>query len=252
MSKRPDLKVFPYLKTGYMGLVVSKFPLTNIRVRRAIAMAIDRTKFDAILHGGQQRASSFIPPHMMGYAAKMGLPFDPELARIELRNAGFGASRPLELELVVPNNDKTLTIAQFIQEQLKKNIGARVTLQSFDHKTFRSQLDLHSYPLFVLSWSADYPDPDNFLSLFLGGAGNNRTTWKDDSYDQLVVGARGGTTLREREGKYLRAQKILLQDQAAVLPLYYEPNLALVRPRVKGLDINPLNYLVLKEVNLAN
>lgn len=251
LAHNPELKAFPYLKTGYLGFVTDKYPVSNVRVRRAIAMAIDRSKLGEILHGGQKPAASFVPPPMMAASAKIGLPFDPVRAKAELQASGLDLSKPLNLDIVLPNWDKPLTLAQFIQGQLKTHLGIQANLQPFDHKTFRAQLDLHAYPMFEASWSADYPDPDNFMSLFLGASGNNRTTWKSAKYDELVIKGRGLRDAKEREKLYLQAQRILQEEDAVVLPLYYEPNMALVRSRVQGLELNPLNYLLLRKVTLA-
>jgi oligopeptide transport system substrate-binding protein len=249
LSSNQELKAFPYFKTGYMGFSINKFPVSNSKVRRAIAMAIDKKKIREILHGGQLAADSFIPPKMLAYAEGAGLPFDPVKAKAELQSAGLSGS--LDLDLVVPNSDRALTIAQFIQAQLKSNLGINVSINTFDHKTFRAQLDLHVFPIFLLSWSADFPDPDNFLSLFLGGAGNNRTTWTNQAYDAGVLKARNMSDPKQRKKVYVEVQKILLQDDAVIVPLYYEPNMALVRSRVKGLELNPLNYLLLRKVNIG-
>lgn len=249
LSGRPDLKTFPYLKTGYLGLVVQKFPLTNVRVRRAIAMAIDKSKLGEILYGGQKGATSFVPPPMKAYSAEIGLKYDPERARRELAASGVVASG-LKLELLLPNWDKQVTLAQLIQAQLKQNLGIDVSLQPFDHKTFRAQLDLHAFPLFEGSWSADYPDADNFLSVFLSESGNNRTTWKNAQFDKLVLESRVGDP-KKREKAYLQAQKLLLEEEAVIVPLYYEPIIALVNSRVQGLELNPVNYLLLRKVTLT-
>jgi oligopeptide transport system substrate-binding protein len=253
LAGRPDLKAFPYLKTGYLGFTVNKFPFTNPKVRRAIAMAIDKRSVPQILHGGQVPASSFVPPRMMGHSPSIGLPFDPAKARAELKASGFDPSkRGAPIELILPNWDKQLTLAQFIQSELKKNLGMDIAIQPFDHKTFRAQLDLHSYPMFEGSWSADFPDPDNFMSVFLGSSGNNRTTWKNEKFDERVLEARNLTDAKARERAYNETQKLLIEEQAVIVPLYYEPNMALVRQRVKGLELNPLNYLLLRKVNLGS
>lgn len=249
---RDDLKTFPYLKTGYLGFVTEKFPLTNPKVRRAVVMAIDKAKIPDLLHGGQVPATSFVPPGILAHSQKVGLPFDPARARAELKEAGVDTTRPVKLELICPNWDKQLTLAQFLQNELKKNLGINVIIQMFDNKTFRAQLDLHTYPLFEASWSADYPDPDNFLSVFLSNAGNNRTTWKNKKFDDLVLKGRFMQDAKARDKVYLDAQKILIEEEAVMMPLYYEPNKALVRDRVKGLELNPLNYLFLRKVNLES
>ncbi|MGK5082476.1 peptide ABC transporter substrate-binding protein [Bdellovibrionota bacterium FG-1] len=252
LAGRPELKTFPYLKTGYLGFVTTKYPLTNLKVRKAIAMAIDKAKLGDILHGGQKLAGSLVPPQMLGHQPSFGLPFDVIRAKAELRTSGLDLSKPLAIELLLPNWDKQLTLAQFMQNELKKNLGIKVTLQPFDNKTFRAQLDLRTFPLFEASWSADYPDPDNFLSVFLGSSGNNRTNWKSEKFDELVISARNHMDIKERAKLYLAAQKMLIEDEAIIVPLYYEPNMALVRARVKNLELNPLNYLLLRKVLLAN
>ncbi len=252
LSGRKDLKSFSYLKTGYLGFVTSKYPMSDVKVRRAIAMAIDKTQLGKILYGGQQAATSFVPPPLMGYTKSLGLKFDPFKARDELRASGLDLSKPLKLDLILPNWDKPMTVAQFIQQQLKKNLLVNAEIHTFDHKSFRAQLDLKNHPLFEASWSGDYPDADNFLSLFLSSAGNNKTSWKNTEYDDLVLRGRGEKNPKQRAKIYQDAQKILLENDAAIVPLYYEPNMALVKPRVKGLELNPLNYLLLRKVNLGS
>lgn len=252
LEGNPELHAFPYLKTGYLGFVTSKYPLTNVKIRRAIAMAIDKTKISAILHGRQQAATTFVPPGMLAYSAKQGLPFDVARAKAELKAAGVDPSKPITVELLLPNWEKVLTLGQFLQNEIKKNLGIEVTLQPFDNKTFRSQLGLHAYPLFDLGWGADYPDPDNFLSVFLGSSGNNSTGWKSGKYDEDVLTARGMMDQKARERIYLEAQKLLIEEDAVIVPLYYEPNMALVRRTVKNLEVNPLNYLLLRKVSIAN
>lgn len=251
LEGRADLKTFPYLKVGYVGFVADKYPLSNARFRRAIAMAVDKSKFSQVLHGGQTPAMSFVPPGLLGHSSKVGLPFDPIRARSELRSSGVDlTAKKLTLEMIFPNWDKASTLAQFLQAELKKNLALEVVLKPFDNKTYRAQLALRAAPIFEASWSADYPDPDNFLSVFLSGSGNNWTSWKSESFDELVLNARNVRDTKVRTDLYTQAQKLLLEDQAVVMPLYYEPNRALVRGTVRGLELNPLNYLLLKKVNL--
>ena len=250
LQKNPRLKTFPYLKTVYLGLTINRYPLTQIEVRRAIAMGIDKKKMVSLLHGGQIPATTFVPPPLFAHSREIGLPFDPERGKLELRKAGWRVDQKLKLELLIPNWDNPMTVAQFVQEQLKKNLGLDVSVQPFDHKTFRAQVDLKAYPFWILSWGADFPDPDNFLSVFQGFSGNNRTSWKNASYDRLITEARGERQESVRKRKYDEAQRLLQEKDVAMVPLYYEPNKALVSARVKGLELNPLNYLYLREVRL--
>ena len=250
LAGREDLKSYPYYKTGYLGLVVTQPPLNNVKVRRAMAMAIDKLQIGKILHGGQMPAASWVPPRMLGHSDNIGLPFDVDKAREELKASGADVSRPIQL--IIPNWDKPLIVAQYLQESLKKNLGLTVNIQQFDHKTFRAQMDLKTNPLVISSWSADFPDPDDFMAVFMSDSGNNRTGWKNKKYDDLILKARGTLDERIREKMYSEAQRLLLEDEAPIIALYYEPNMALVKPRVRGLELNPLNYLLLRKVNLGS
>ncbi|HTL11999.1 MAG TPA: peptide ABC transporter substrate-binding protein [Bdellovibrionota bacterium] len=250
LAKNPELKRFPYLKTQYLSFTVNHYPVTSPHLRRAIAMAIDKSKIPSILFGGQVPATTFVPPQMMGYRAQFGLAFDPENARKEFKAAGWDPTRKLKLELLTHNSDKSTVLSQFIQGELKKTLGIETEIQAFDHATFRSQLDLKNYPLAMQTWGADYPDPDNFLSVYLSDSGNNRTVWKSPKFDQLVLGARTEKDQGKRTVAYLEAQKILIEDEAVIIPLFYDNNTALVKNRVRGLVLDPLNYMYLRGVTL--
>jgi oligopeptide transport system substrate-binding protein len=213
-------------------------------------MAIDKNQIGALRHGGETAATSLVPPQVLGYSKQIGLAFNPTEAKKEFQLAGLTPGSDLKVDLLLANWDRPMLLAQYLQEQLKKNLGISIILNPFDHKTFRSQLELHSYSMYMNSWGADYPDPDNFVSVFLGDSGNNRTEWKNATYDKLVEDARSTQDPAVRLSKYTQAQRILEEDDAIVLPLFYEPNMALVRGRVKGLELNALNYLYLKRVNL--
>jgi len=252
LQNRPDLKTFPYLKTGYLGFLTQTRPTSNVHVRRAIGMAIDKSQIGGLLLGGQIPATSLIPPGILGYSKNLGLKFDPTEARRELKSSGVSPNEPIQLELTTLNGDKALLLTQYLQGELKKNLGIDLVIQPYDNKTFRAKLKANIYPGYLLSWSADYPDPDNFLSVFLSYSPNNHTNWRNESFDREVIMARQSLKLQARESSYFNLQKTLLQDEAPIVPLYYESILALVRPRVLNLELNPLNYLNLKKVTLVD
>jgi oligopeptide transport system substrate-binding protein len=251
LAGRSDLKNFLHLKTGFLGFVTEQFPMSNLSLRRAIAMAINKGKLCDALRGGQQPAGSFIPPTMMAHSKNMGLPYDPVKAKVELRKSGLDLTQDLKIEYILPDWDKSMTIGRFIQEELKKNLGLEVVLQPYDNKAYRNQLDLHRVPMFDYTWTADYPDPDNFLSVFLSSSGNSRTGWRNEKFDQTVMQARRTLNPKEREKIYLELQKTLLEEEVVIVPLYYEPNLALVRSRAKNFELNPLDFLYLRKVDIV-
>jgi len=255
LEGRADLKVFPYLKTVYLGFVLNQASVLDVHMRRAIAGAIDKTQFVQILKGGQESATSFLPTSLrksFGLDTQsdgVGVPYGLTQARLEFAQSKV---KPAKLTMTLPAFDKSLLVGQIIQASLKKNLGIDLELQSWDNKAYRTRLDQKINPVFLASWSGDYPDPDNFFSVFLGASGNNRTSWRNGRFDEGVSQARHASSLSERKKHYLKLDEILLRDDVVIIPLYYEPNLALVRPRVKNLELNALNYLNLKDMNLKD
>jgi oligopeptide transport system substrate-binding protein len=248
-SGRKDLHDFPYLTTAYLGFSTTNYPLNYKSFRRAIAMAIDRRALVKLLYQARP-ATSFIPPPMPDYAANIGLPYNPAQAKAEYRSALIDPYRKFEVNLILPNWEKEQTVAHFVQEQLQKNLGLAVKISSMENRGFRLLLDLHGSPLFLGHWSADFPDADNFMSIFVNESGDNRFGWRNEEFNRLVVGARETLDPEKRRSLYQKAQKILLESDAVVVPLYYQSKSALIQSRVHGLTLNPVNYLLLGSVTV--
>ncbi len=252
LAPRPELRTFPYMRTAYLGFAVNNYPVSNPRVRKAVAMAIDRRRVVEILHPGLVTAGGLVPPGILSHDRAIGHPFDPAGAKALLTSSGFDTTqKPLAMELVTPSWDKQMIIAQFIQSELKKNLGIEVSVQSYDNKTFRAQVDLKTHPMMLLAWGADYPDPDNILSVFQGSSGNNRTAWKSEKFDQETVRARNLMDAAQRLPIYRDLQKLLIEQESVIVPLYYEAIVALIHRRVQGLELNPLNDLFIRTVNIV-
>lgn len=251
LSQRKDLFKFPCLKTGFLGFVTNKYPTSDVKFRRAIAMGIDRSKIARFSYGAQIPASSLVPPGIMGYSQTLGVAFNPTQAKAELKEMGFAPGEPVQIDYVLPNWDKSLAMGEFIKKELKTNIGVDVDLHPLENKAYRTQLDLQGYPLYDLSWTADYPDPDNFLSLFLGDSGNTPNAWKSKPFDRAVERARLLVDRKQRENVYLDLQRLIQEKEVVVLPLYYEPNLAFIHSRVKNFELSPMDYLYLRNVHVV-
>ncbi|NDG83575.1 MAG: hypothetical protein EBX52_00885, partial [Proteobacteria bacterium] len=138
----------------------------------------------------------------------------------------------------------------YIQSELKKNLGVNLQIQLFDHKVFRSQIQTANFPLMLMVWAADYPDGDTFMGLFESDTGNNMTRYSNAKVDENIRKAREDWNTLKRDLLYKEAQNILQVRDAAVLPLFYEENEALVASGVKGFSINPIGYYFLKDIQL--
>ena len=139
-------------------------------------------------------------------------------------------------------------IGGFLQEQWKKHLNVEVQLESQEWKVFLSRLDLDPPQIFRLGWGADFPDPDNFMNLFIASSGNNRLQWSNSDYDKLVA---LGSTLKnpkERKKIYDQAQVLLTETEVPMIPLFVSAQNLLVKPYIKGLKTNAMELLYLKKI----
>lgn len=243
-----EFRTYPYLKTHYIAFRVKNSIAQNADLRRAISYAIDRKPIPKILNGTQKVATSFIPPKVVGYDSKMGVQLDVDKAKSFLKKSGFDIKTPIEI--VARNSERPRILTQYIQSELKKNLGLNVQIQLFDHKVFRSQISTENYPMMMMVWSADYPDGDTFMGLFESKTGNNMTRVENAKVDSNIQAARLEWNTLKREKLYREAQQILQVQDADILPLYYEENEALVAKNVKGFQINPIGYFYIRNIEI--
>jgi oligopeptide transport system substrate-binding protein len=241
----------PVLRGYYYGFNVKKAPFTDPRVRRAFSMAIDRSEFPAILKRGEIPSPYWIPPGMPYHNPAIGLPFDPDAARKLLAQAGYPAGRGFPSVTAAFNTGpENSLVAENLQAQWKRNLGIEILLDNQEWKVYLRRLQTDPPPLFRLGWGADYPDPDNFMNLFTSTSGNNRTRWRNDRYDELIRSAASDPEPVRRQAAYDEAQKILLEDDVAIMPLFVATQNWAVKPYVRGLRLNALELLYLKNVHL--
>jgi oligopeptide transport system substrate-binding protein len=227
-------------------------PTAVVALRRAIAMAIDREKLNDLFEGAYKPATSFVTPGMLGFSKTAGLAFNPEKARQELKKAGLNAALIPALDLLTVSFDDQIILAQFIQDQLKRNLGLNTRVHNFEPKRYYSpQLKHNDFAMQINFWGADFPDADSFYSIFLSNSGLNRNKWKNDEYDRLVTTARSLPDRKAREKAYLQAQKILLEDSVATIPMYYGQVFGLVRDNIHGFDPGPLNWWSFKDLSIS-
>lgn len=239
----------PFLRGYYYGFNVEKPPFNDRRVRQAFSMAIDRRAFPEILKGGEMPASSWIPHGMFAYNQSIGLGFDPNGARVLLKEAGYpdGKGFP-DVTAVFSTNPENLLIAQNLQAQWKENLSIHVKLDNLEWKVFLKMLQTNTPSIFRLGWGADYPDPDNFMNLFTSTSGNNRTQWKNREYDRVVEEAAMEQDSENRQRLYDRAQDILTEEDVPIMPLFQNAQNLLVKPYVKGFRPNAMDIIYLKDV----
>jgi oligopeptide transport system substrate-binding protein len=242
---------FDYLATFYLGFSTKKEPLSRPDLRRAIAGAIERVAIPAAMQGGQQVATSFVPPGLGGYTPPAPLVLSAFEQRGLLERSGFPEGRGIpRLSLWVRRVPGAEELGALIARSLQTKLGIGVDVHVCDYKELQTAISEKKADLFVRHWGADFPDAFNFLSVFQSGNGNNHTGWANVAYDQWMEKAREAGDAKSRLDAYAQAEALLLNDQAVIVPLFRRKNAVVLGPRVERFSLSPLNYLFLKDLSL--
>lgn len=251
LKDRPEHKQENMLVMYYYGINIHRAPMDKPLVRKAIAAAIDRQEIVQMLAGGEVPLSSWIPPGVLAYEANIGSTFSPERAKALLKEAGYAdPSKFPTIEIKFNTNENHQRVAENIQAQLKRNLGINVELKNEEWKVYLNTLKTDPPHLFRFGWLADYPDPDNFMTVMASFSDNNHTNWKSTKFDDLIMKAAGAIERETRKAIYAQAQKLMTEDDVPVIPLYAGTNHLLVSKRVKNYPINIMERYEYKGVEL--
>ena len=251
-SKNPALRIQPYLGTYFYRLNVETPHLQDKRIRRALAMTIDRESLiSQITKGGQIPAYAITPPGTMGYYPDTDLKFDPEAAKKLLAEAGYpdGNGFPAT-EILYNTSEGHRKIAVAIQQMWKEHLNIDVNLLNQEWKVYLDTVSGRNYQIARAGWIGDYVDPNNFLDMFICKGGNNRTHWCNKEYDKLILEqAPRAKSHAQRLAIFKRAEKMLMDDMP-VIPIYIYTSNNLVHPTVKNFTNNILNQANYREIYL--
>lgn len=236
-----SLRINSELSTSYINFNVTKPPLNDGRVRRALAMAVDRAAISArIYEGTSPPAFTLVPPGCGDYVGPPGQREGVAAARSLLAEAGFPDGKGIpSLPLLVMNDDKGPRVGEALQAMWQTHLGIRVTIEQAEQKTLLQTQQTLAHTIALLGWFADYPDPYTFLEIFRTGNGNNWTGWGSREYDALLDEAGGQLDAARRFALLQRAEAKLLQE-APLAPLLYRARTIIVHPTVKNWEPSPV------------
>lgn len=235
----------PILNVQYMGLNTRIPPFDDVRVRRALAMALDKETLAGAPFLGYHWPGSggMIPPGVPGHAATIGLPYRPEQARQRLAEAGYPGGRGFpQIEGFILTGLKSLY--RQLDRQLAEVLGITINWHELGWRDLLAQLPVDPGHIFRMGWRADYPDPDNVLR---ASSHCQWTGWHHPHYQQLIEEARHVSDQARRLEMYQEADKLLI-NEAAVIPLLYGRRHVLVKPWVKRLPASAVSRHFWKEV----
>ncbi len=248
-----DMLKGPYLNTEYLGFYMQGGDALaqSKLLRQAINYGFDRKKMMTYLRNGIGKPAvyGFIPEGLPGFSKQEGYDYNPGLARKLLGTYQKETGRPLP-EITLMTNSNYLDLCEFIQRELEKS-GLKIKVDVSPPATLRQAMATGKAPFFRGSWIADYPDAQNYLSLFysenFAPGGPNYTHFKSETFDRLYRQSFLETNDSTRYRLYQKMDSIILSE-APVVPLYYDEVTRFVQKNVEGLGTNPINLLNLKRV----
>ena len=255
------LHTSPYLNIEYFGILVDEnnpvlkgSPLRLQKVRQAINYGFDRRKMVLYLRNslGIPATAGFVPAGLPSFDSTVvkGYEYNPQLARRLMEEAGVNSSNSPAIKLLtIPIYSD---IASYIARQLEE-IGLNVQVDVVQ-KSLLLEMTSNSKALFFRgSWIADYPDAENYLSVFYSKnpAPPNYTRYNNPEFDDLFERAIAETNDSLRYELYKKADQVMIKD-APVVPLWYDVAVHLVKTNVSGFTANALNLLELRRTRITS
>jgi oligopeptide transport system substrate-binding protein len=229
LLKRPDFHTFNYLGTYFMRFNVTRKPFDDPRVRRALALAVDRERIvKKITRAGEPPAYHLVPDGTANYSPPAeGITYNPELARKLLAEAGYPGGKNFPrfeymFNAAAGGSSKIHeNVAVELQQMWRDELGIQMDMHQLEWKVYLSDQSRLNYELSRSSWIGDYNDPQTFLGMFTSFDGNNRTGWKNPQYDALIAKANNEPDLQKRAKYFQQAETLLVRDEAPIVPLFY-------------------------------
>ena len=254
-ADRIDMVSTPYLNTEYLGFNMDgdDSPLKDRRIRQAINLGFDRRKMMRYLRNniGEPGVYGFVPRGLPGNAEEPYYEYNPERAKALLAEAGYPDGKGLP-RLKLGTTANYLDLCKYLQQQLGL-LGVDVQVDVNPPAALREQIAQGKVGWFRGSWVADYPDAENYLSLFFSEnkapAGPNYTRFVNKNYDKLYRAARSETDPDSRLQLYRDMDRLVMQE-APVVVLYYDQILHFTHKNVHGLRSNAMNTLDLRYVKI--
>ena len=241
----------PYLNTEYLGFLVdeTKQPVPK-EIRRAINFGFERNKMLKYLRSGIGVPANhgFIPKGLPGYSEKtVGYTFQPDSVRSLLEKAGYPNGNGLGA-ISLSTTAQYLDICEYLQSQLAE-YGIKIKIEVNQAATNNELIANSKAQFFRKSWVADYPDAENYLSLFksknFSPNGPNYTHFRNEQFDAWYNEALTETNDSLRLNLYQQMDSLVISE-APVVPLFYDEVVRFFQPTISGLGVNPMNLLVLK------
>jgi len=239
----PEFKIEPDPVTYYIVLNTKNKVLTNANIRKALSYGFDRQSYvDVVLQNGSTPATGLVPPGMPGPEGKTFreangdlVTYDEAKAK-EFLAAGLkelGLDKLPALRYIDYDSDVAIKGAEFVKENYRK-LGIEITIENLPVATVKEKRKAGDFDLFFGGWGPDYWDPMTFMDLFVTNGPFNEGKWSNKDYDAAIDFGKNTSDFKTRMEKLLAAEKLLIQDEAGIVPVYYRSIASLTKPYVKN------------------
>jgi len=246
LQSRPDYRTAPKMHVSYLLFRQSHPAFRTADLRRNFIEGLDRKSLAYYFKGAQTKFSAWVPPGLLGY--------EPELG-VQARDQQFDTQYFPPISLHYSGSDTWNLVFQRMKTDLEKSRGLRLNLAPMSQKKYRGlllDLSMKKSPmpdLLLVGWVADYPDANNFMKVFTSFSETNYVNWKNEDYDSLVATASSSSEENVRTEAYLEAQKILLEKDVVIMPLFLASHQALVRETLEGVNLNVLDKWYFRNIS---
>lgn len=241
----------PYYAVYFYRFNTTKAPLNDVRVRRALALAIDREAIvKNVTRAGQTPAFQFCPPSAK-FVSRARLTGDLNEARRLLAEAGFPEGRGFpRISVLFNTSENHRTIAEAIQQMWRRELGIEISLTNQEWRVYLDAQDSLNYEISRSGWIGDYPDPATFMDMWITGGGNNDTGWASPEYDRLLAASQEAKNDDERFEYYQQMEELLVRE-LPIVPIYFYTRPYALNPKVRWKP-NVLDNVNWKFVEIAD
>lgn len=250
-AERPEIvHIEPWLGTYFYMFNTTEPPFDDVRVRKALAMAIDRDLLDeSVMQGIVEPAYALVPPGTLGYQPPQTFEQSADMARELLAEAGYpnGEGFP-EFEILYNTQESHRRMAVAIQQMWASELNIMVTLVNQEWKVYLENQDNLNYDISRRGWIGDYVDPNTFLDMYVTDGGNNKTGFSDPRYDEIIMREAPATLDRDARYELYREAETILMEAMPILPVYTYTTKHLIDPSVKGMPTNIMDHVNYKYI----
>ncbi len=258
LRTKKDYRNNVFLTVYWYTLNTRKPPLDDVRVRRALNLAIDKRQIvEKIARGGQMPATHYVPDFTgLGYSEEAaaqkaagtdifsgpGMDYDPERARALMKEAGYEpvaipggyrADRCPPIEILYNTNEGHRNIAVAVQDMWKRNLGVTATLRNEEFKVLLKNYRDGNFNIVRGGWQGEFNHPQTFLNTFLSSSPENQTGWADPAFDAALKDAATTADPKESMKAYRKAEALAMAGMSRI-PFYFYTRSTLIKPWVKG------------------